>query len=272
MNTNQFTQKTIEALQSAQRLAVEYANPAIEQEHLLCALAGQNEGLIPQLLTAAGADPGAFVQAATEKVAALSRVTGSGRDPDKVYISSELDRALNAAEAQAEIDKFNDNFDKILKAIQDIDISEVGSRGQALIDQGESLAADPERVVHMLLSYGTDTVMGLGLQEVARAMMERYLANGNLGGSAYLQSPGVFSSKPDPVMDGVRDLVFFVADLSGGNDSTFLSSEGNVKLVVEYNMNYVFGVLPLPFRNGLNFHQEVATKMWLGGSGDGYKG
>lgn len=178
----------------------------------------------------------------------------------------------NAAEAQAEIDKFNDNFDKILKAIQDIDISEVGSRGQALIDQGESLAADPERVVHMLLSYGTDTVMGLGLQEVARAMMERYLANGNLGGSAYLQSPGVFSSKPDPVMDGVNDLVLFVADLSSDGDSTLLSSEGDVKLVVNYNMDYVFGALPLPFEDGLNFHQEAATRMWLGGSGDGYKG
>lgn len=178
----------------------------------------------------------------------------------------------NAAEAQGEIDKFNENFEGILRAIQSLDINEIGSRGQALADQGESLANDPERVIHMLLSYGMDTVMGLGLQEVARAMMERYLANGALGGSAYLRSPGVFSSKPDPVMDGVRDLVFFVADLSGGNDSTFLSSEGDVKLVVEYNMNYVFGVLPLPFRNGLNFHQEVATKMWLGGSGDGYKG
>ena len=62
-------------------MAVEYANPAVEQEHLLAALASQNEGLIPQLLTAAGADPAAFVQAATEKVSQLSRVTGSGRDP-----------------------------------------------------------------------------------------------------------------------------------------------------------------------------------------------
>ncbi len=101
MNTNRFTQKTVEALQSAQRMAVEYANPAIEQEHLLAALAAQNDGLIPQLLTAAGVDPAAFAQAAAEKVAQLSRVTGSGRDPDKVYISGELDRALNAAEAQA---------------------------------------------------------------------------------------------------------------------------------------------------------------------------
>ena len=101
MNTNQFTQKTLEALQSAQRLAVEYSNNAVEQEHLLAALAQQQDGLIPQLLTKLGTDPNAFAQAALQKVEALPRVTGSGRDPDKVYISGDLDRSLNAAEQQA---------------------------------------------------------------------------------------------------------------------------------------------------------------------------
>ena len=101
MNMNQLTQKTIEALQNAQRLAVEYANQAVEQEHVLAALAQQQDGLIPQLLTKLGADPNAFAQAALQKVEALPRVTGSGRDPDKVYISGDLDRALNAAEEQA---------------------------------------------------------------------------------------------------------------------------------------------------------------------------
>ena len=101
MNMNQFTQKTLEALQSAQRLAVEYSNNAVEQEHLLAALAQQQDGLIPQLLTKLGTDPNAFAQAALQKVEALPRVTGSGRDPDKVYISGDLDRALNAAEQQA---------------------------------------------------------------------------------------------------------------------------------------------------------------------------
>ena len=101
MNTNQFTQKTMEALQAAQRIAVEYANNAVEQEHLLAALAQQQDGLIPQLLTTMGADPNAFAQAAMQKVEALPRVTGSGRDPNQIYIGTDLDRALNAAEAQA---------------------------------------------------------------------------------------------------------------------------------------------------------------------------
>ena len=50
MNTNQYTQKTLEALQAAQQLAVEYQHNALEPEHLLHALASQEQGLIPQLL------------------------------------------------------------------------------------------------------------------------------------------------------------------------------------------------------------------------------
>ena len=101
MDMNQFTQKAREALQAAQRIAVEYSNNTVEQEHLLAALAQQQDGLIPQMLTNMGADPNAFAQAALQKVEALPRVTGSGRDPNQIYIGTDLDRALNAAEAQA---------------------------------------------------------------------------------------------------------------------------------------------------------------------------
>ena len=101
MNIEQMTQKTREALQAAQRIAVEYSNNAVEQEHLLAALAQQQDGLIPQLLQTLGIDANAFAQTALQKVEALPRVTGSGRDPEKIYISNDLDRALNAAERQA---------------------------------------------------------------------------------------------------------------------------------------------------------------------------
>lgn len=101
MNIEQMTQKTREALQAAQRIAVEYSNNAVEQEHLLAALAQQQDGLIPQLLQTLGIDANAFAQTALQKVEALPRVTGSGRDPEKIYISNDLDRALNAAEQQA---------------------------------------------------------------------------------------------------------------------------------------------------------------------------
>ena len=101
MDMNQFTQKARDALQAAQRIAVEYSNNTVEQEHLLAALAQQQDGLIPQMLTNMGTDPNAFAQAALQKVEALPRVTGSGRDPNQIYIGTDLDRALNTAEAQA---------------------------------------------------------------------------------------------------------------------------------------------------------------------------
>lgn len=83
MNTNQFTQKTMEALQAAQRLAIEYSNQALEQEHMLVALTQQQDGLIPQLLTKMNVDPGTFEAAAAEKVSQLPHVTVPAVTPIK---------------------------------------------------------------------------------------------------------------------------------------------------------------------------------------------
>ena len=102
MNTNKYTQKTLEALQSAQQLAIEYQNQALEPEHLLAATASQQDGLIPQLLMKLGVEPGNFAAAAAQKVAALPHVTGTGREPDKIYISAATDKVLTAAEHTAE--------------------------------------------------------------------------------------------------------------------------------------------------------------------------
>ena len=101
MNTNQYTQKTLESLQAAQQLAVEYQHNALEPEHLLHALASQEQGLIPQLLQKLNVDPGSFAAAVAEKLSALPRVSGSGRDPDKVYISQATDKVLSAAAREA---------------------------------------------------------------------------------------------------------------------------------------------------------------------------
>ena len=68
MNTNQYTQKTLEALQAAQQLAVEYQHNALEPAHLLHALAAQENGLIPQLLQKLNVDPGSFAAAVAEKL------------------------------------------------------------------------------------------------------------------------------------------------------------------------------------------------------------
>ena len=101
MNTNQYTQKTLEALQAAQQLAVEYQHNQLEPEHLLHALASQEQGLIPQLLQKLNVDPGSFAAAVAEKLSALPRVSGVACDPDKVYISQATDKVLSAAAREA---------------------------------------------------------------------------------------------------------------------------------------------------------------------------
>ena len=101
MNMQKLTQKSREALQSAQSLAIEYQNQQLDCEHLLAALAGQEDGLIGQLLKKMGVDAAAMADAARTKVGQLPRVSGSGRDPDKVYITGALDAALTQAEQEA---------------------------------------------------------------------------------------------------------------------------------------------------------------------------
>lgn len=61
----------------------------------------QQDGLIPQLFQKMGAEPGNLAAAFAKKVGELPHVTGTGRDPEKVYITPELDRALTAAEKSA---------------------------------------------------------------------------------------------------------------------------------------------------------------------------
>ena len=83
MNTNQYTQKTLEALQAAQQLAVEYQHNALEPEHLLHALASQEQGLIPQLLQKLNVDPAALPLPLPKACPALPRVSGSGATPTR---------------------------------------------------------------------------------------------------------------------------------------------------------------------------------------------
>ena len=81
MNLNKLTQKSRQALQSAQSLAIEYQNQQLEQSHLLWALCSDGEGLICELLKKLGADPSALSAAARAEVEQLPHVTASGRDP-----------------------------------------------------------------------------------------------------------------------------------------------------------------------------------------------
>ncbi|MEG1381591.1 MAG: AAA family ATPase, partial [Ruthenibacterium sp.] len=101
MNTQKMTQKSLEAIQNAQSLAVEYQNQALCPEHLFYALLAQQDGLISQLFEKMGAQPGNMMAALAQQIEKLPHVTGGGREADKVYITPELDKALTVAEKTA---------------------------------------------------------------------------------------------------------------------------------------------------------------------------
>ena len=96
MNLNQFTQKSVEAVQAAQQMASARQNQQIEQEHLLLALLEQKEGLIPQLMQKAGVDATSLRQKLAAAVERLPQVSGSGAG--QMYLSRDLEQALNEAE------------------------------------------------------------------------------------------------------------------------------------------------------------------------------
>ncbi len=101
MNFGNYTQKSLEAVQGAQQLAVENGQQQLEQIHLLMALLGQENGLIPQLLRKMDITVESLAAAAGAELAKLPKVTGS-RAADRFYVSAEADAAFTAAAGRAE--------------------------------------------------------------------------------------------------------------------------------------------------------------------------
>ena len=98
MNAQNYTQKSLEAVQSAQALATQYGNQQIEQCHLLLALLEAENGLVPQLLGKMGLTVPSFAAAVKAQVERLPKVSGPGREMGKIYVSQGVDKALNTAE------------------------------------------------------------------------------------------------------------------------------------------------------------------------------
>ena len=101
MNAQKFTKKALEALGSAQSIAIENQNMQVMPEHLLYALVDQDGGLIPNLLGKMGADTDKLLAMLDSAISKMPAVSGSGREPDKIYISPVTDKILSGAERLA---------------------------------------------------------------------------------------------------------------------------------------------------------------------------
>ena len=173
MDANRLTQKSVEALQQAQSLAAVSQNQAVDQQHILAALLGQENGLIPQLIEKMGISPANMQDAAEKAIMKLPKVQSNYRPADQVYISSDADRALNEADNQAK--RMRDEYvsvehiflgmieapnsevreifrlfgvtsDRFLKVLQEV-------RGSAQVT-----SQNPEETYDVLKKYGTELV------------------------------------------------------------------------------------------------------------------
>lgn len=170
MNARKLTQKSLEAIQSAQNIAIENQNIQIMPEHLLYALLDQDGGLIPQLFKKMGKDVDALLSDIDKLISKIPAVTGSGRQPDTVYISPLCDRILTASEKLA--DSMKDDyvsvehimlsiFDYAEKDIKDI-FRTYGIEKKDFLDQlkkvktGRITDDNPENTYDALNKYGTD--------------------------------------------------------------------------------------------------------------------
>ena len=173
MNLNKLTQKSLEAVQSAQTLAVENGNQQVQQCHLFLALLQQEDGLIGQLMDRMGVPGDSLASALSGAVGALPKISGSNREADKIYVSQGLDQALTEAEAQAS--RMKDDYVSVEHLVlgmlekPEADVKKL--MGTFEIDAGRFLAAlrdvrgnarvtsdNPEETYDVLKKYGQELV------------------------------------------------------------------------------------------------------------------
>ena len=172
MNAQKFTKKALEAINSAQSIAIENQNIQIMPEHLLYALVDQEGGLIPQLFKKMGVDTDNFLALLDGAIGRIPAVSGSGREPDKIYISPVTDKIFNEAERLA--GSMRDEYvsvEHVMLAIFDHATDEIknifrslGITKDAFLSELKKVKTDrvtsdePENTYDALNKYGFDLV------------------------------------------------------------------------------------------------------------------
>ncbi|MDO4983364.1 MAG: ATP-dependent chaperone ClpB [Eubacteriales bacterium] len=168
MNAQNFTQKTLEAIQTAQSTAQENRNNYIMPEHILYALVDQDGGLIPSLFNKMGVDCNTVLSELDTAIAALPKV-GAGAD---VYLSQEANRVITAAEKSAK--SMGDEYTSVEHIMIGIFAAATPAIKRIFADHGITKSAfttelskvksspvtgdNPESTYDALTKYGTDLV------------------------------------------------------------------------------------------------------------------
>ncbi|MCW3493320.1 ATP-dependent chaperone ClpB [Microbacterium sp. SSM24] len=174
MDLNRLTQKSQEALHDAQTKALRFGHQEVDGEHLLLALLDQSEGLVQPLLARSGADVDRLREDLEAELEKRPRVTGSGAEPGKVYVTQRLNRVLDAADREAR--RLKDDYVSVEHLVVALLDEGAGSAsGRVLAQHGvtrdsflETLtavrgsqrvtSATPEGTYEALAKYGRDLV------------------------------------------------------------------------------------------------------------------
>lgn len=174
MDINRFTQKSQEALGTAQTKATSYGHVEVDGEHLLWALLTQENGLVPRILAKMDVDLPSLQKAAEAELDKRARVSGPGAEPGKIYVSQRFSRLLVAAEAEAK--RLKDEYVSVEHLLMALIAEGDGSGAGKLlkqynITQDRLLAAltevrgnqrvtsaNPEETYEALEKYGRDLV------------------------------------------------------------------------------------------------------------------
>ena len=170
MDTNRFTEKSLEALQAAQQLAQSYGNAQVEQVHLLDALLSQENGLIGQLMGKLGLNVQQVRTACESAVNRLPKISGSNQQP---YVTASLSQALTEAENQMKqmrdeyisvehlflglLEKADGTVRPLLTSL-DITKPKFLEALQAVRGSARVTSEDPESTYDALKKYGQDLV------------------------------------------------------------------------------------------------------------------
>jgi len=174
MDMNRLTQKSQEAMQAAQAIALRYGHTEVDGEHLLLALLDQSEGLVPRLLRQFDVDVDALRAAVDSDLQRRPKVTGPGAAPGQVFVTQRLARILDAAERDAK--RLKDEYvsvEHLLIALADEGTSsaagrrlkEFGVTREAFLAALTQIrgnqrvtSASPEGAYEALVKYGQDLV------------------------------------------------------------------------------------------------------------------
>ena len=169
MNTQKFTQKSLEAVQQAQSLAIQHKNTQIDQQHLLYALLSQSDGLIPQMLVKMNVSVNGLLNDTEREINNLPYGSGSGQ----MYLSGELNMALEEAEKMAEnmkdefvsvehifmalVNSPNNSLKKLFEKYN-ITKNEFMKQLKAVRGNARVTSENPEETYDVLNKYGYDLV------------------------------------------------------------------------------------------------------------------